>query len=426
MKVTVKGLGLISIFLVSLVGQVQAIELLYLMESKDQGRVIAKANGLKISDTGEVYVTSEDKGTILKIVDGNIDASSLNPEVFKNKKLGGIDILADGNLVVVNRGSGKVAVMGPDFSPISHFSQSGGSPGELSGPIPVAVSVNNNVFIGDKNKQIHVFNLQGLYLYSFGNQGSGGDMLNPTHISIDAEENVYVLEGQARFSVYDVFGSLIARFKSSELKDLYGKTPRFTAMTADLDGTMYLGNNIDKRVSIFDWRNRKLLGGIGSPGKSRTQYRDISHLSVNARGQIAILDKKNKKIEVFQLDQNSFATPIVTDLVEFGAQFEAQCESIDVFIDDKTLCIKPKKKGIVILGPDGDEQGKIAEEVKQPKAIYVGDQTLAVLGKNSLHVYSHDGSNIFNVGIYGSSAGSFKSPSRCIYPGWPVLCFGQG
>ena len=409
-----KGPGLIlAVFLAGLAGQVNALEILHFIEGKDHARVMKDATGLKITDAGVVYVTSEEKGTLLKIVDGKIEAISLSPSVFKDSDLGGIDVLANGNLVVVNEGSGQVGIIDPDFKLINLFSQSGGSPGELYDPKPVAVSINNNIYVGNvDSKQISVFNHQGLFLYNFGKRGSGGkDLLKPTHVSIDAEENVYVLEGIARLSVFDLHGKLLARITARDLKEFFGDTPELSAMTTDLNGTLYLADRDSVSILIYDWRKNEAIGRFGALGQSRSQYRDINYLSVNAKGQIAILDKKNKKVEVFQLDETSFAQPLTRDLVEFGVSVDAACELAHAFIDGKILCIKDDKQGIVIVGADGEELGKFAEDVEKPSAINVGDDSVAVLGKNKLHAYALDGKSLFSIGRYGISAGGFKNPS---------------
>jgi tetratricopeptide (TPR) repeat protein len=403
----------VVVFSVFLAGRAQGLEILHFTDAGDHAQVFENASGLKLTDDGVVYVTSQKKGTILKIVDGNIEASSLTPSIFRDSDLGGTEVLPNGNLVVVNEGSGRVAILKPDFKLVTRFSQSGGSPGELKDPKPVAASINNKIYVGDvKNKRISVFNHQGLYLHSFGRHGSSDDdLLKPTHVSIDAEENVYVLEGPDRLSIFDLHGNLISRIKSSELKELFGRTPELSAMTTDLNGTLYLGDRVSNRISIFDWRKGEVISVFGVFGQARSQYRDITYLSVNARGQIAILDRKNRKVEVFQLDQTSFTAPLARDRLELGAKFDAPCVAVYVFIDDKTLCIKAKDQGIVILGPDGTEQGRFAEQASRPSSIHVGDQTVAVLDKNYLHAFSHDGKHLFTIGRYGSSAGDFNQPS---------------
>ena len=113
------------------INQAQAAELLHFVEAKDYGPVMEDATGVKIADDGVVYVTSEEKGTLLKIIDGNIEAIQLTPDVFKDSDLGGIDLLPDGRLVVVNEGSGQVGILDAELKPLEMFSESGSGAGEL-------------------------------------------------------------------------------------------------------------------------------------------------------------------------------------------------------------------------------------------------------------------------------------------------------
>ena len=420
MKVPLRGLGIVCAVLLSiLVGQAQAFEILHFIEAKDQSRVLKKASGLKLTDDGIVYVTSQENGTILEIADGKIEAHGLVPSAFWDSDLGGIGVLPDGNLVVVNEDSGQVAILDPGLRLITRFSQSGSSPGELRAPGPIAVSINNNIYVGDvKNRQISVFNDQGLYLHSFGKHDSSvGKLLKPTHVSIDALENVYVLEDSDRISIFDLYGKLISRLEFSELKELFGNVPEISAMTADLNGILYLGDRVSKRISVFDWRNKKILGVFGVSGRERSQYRDISYLSVNALGQLAVLDRLNNKVEVYQLERSRFKAPLARDRIKIGARIQASCAVVKAFIDGKSLCIKPYKKDIVVLGSDGTELGNFAEIAKKPSSIDVGDQTVAVLDGDYLHTFDHDGSHIFSIGRRGSAAGDFKQPSHVFIHG---------
>ena len=403
-------IGLCSLLILA-VGRVDAIEIQQFVEGGEYAGILEEAAGVMIADDGVVYVSSAEKAQLLKITDGRIEANSLTPSVFKDEDLGGVGRFADGRMVVVNEDAGQVAVLGPDLVALSLFSKSGSDAGELNDPGPVAVSVNQNIFVGDvKNRQVSVFNHQGLFLYTIGRDGLGQDLLGASHVSLDAEENVYVLESKSRISIYSVGGELIARFTAKDMQPYFGETPEFSAMTTDLDGNIYLGDAVQSRVTIFDWREQKVLGQFGSLGQSRAQYREISFLSVNAVGQIAVVDRKNRKLEVFQLDQTSFATPVARDQVQLGLTIEVECEAQYAFIDDQTLCIKPDDKGIFILSADGSEQGRFGETAKRPSALYVGNSSVAVLDKNNLHAFSHSGKNLFSIGRYGSSPGGFNNP----------------
>ena len=111
MQALMKNFGsLLVLLLTGILGQAQAIEVMHFIEAGDYARVMEDAKGLKITDDGVVYVTSEEKGTLLRILDGNIEQISLSPSVFEDPALGGIDVLPDGNLVVINEGSGQVGV----------------------------------------------------------------------------------------------------------------------------------------------------------------------------------------------------------------------------------------------------------------------------------------------------------------------------
>jgi len=395
-RLLVLCLLLITVFI-----RAEAIELLQFVEGGDHARILQKANGLTITDDGVVFISSTEKGSLLKVTQGNIQTFSLTPSVFKDTDLGGVAMFTDGRLVVINQDDGQVAVLDADMHPLELFSQSGRDAGELDDPRSVAVSINEKIYVGDfKNKRVSVFNNQGLFLYTIGQE-----LLRPTHVSIDAEENVYVLEGPTRLSIFSVTGELIARFSAKDLKPFFGETPEFSAMTADLDGNLYIGDEVQSRVTVFDWRNQKVLGQFGSLGQSRAQYREISDLSVNAVGQIAVLDKKNGKVEVFQLDQSSSATPVARDLLQHGGTIDSNCEARYSFIDAKTLCITPGRKGIVILDEDGSEQGAFAEAAKNPAAIHVGANSVGILGKDKLYAFDHDGNTLFSIGRYGSRPG---------------------
>ncbi len=415
-----KVLGIVcAVFLLVLAGQAQALEILHFIEARDQLRVMENASGLKLTDDGTVYVASQEQGAILKIVDGKIESSSLVPSVFKDPDLGGIEVFADGKFAVVNEGSDQVAVLDSDMGLITRFSRSGSNPGELRAPKPIAVSTNRNIYVGDvKNRQISVFNDQGLYLYSFGKHvSSKSALLKPTHVSIDAEENVYVLEGSDRLSIFDLHGKLLSQITFSKLKELFGGVPEISAMTTDLNGILYLGDRVSNRISIFDWRNGEVQGVLGVFGRERSQFLDISYLSVNARGQLAVLDKKNSKVEVYQLDQTRFRTPRARDRIKIAGRIKAECVSVSAFIDGKSLCVKAKNQGIVILGTDGSVQGRFAELARKPSSIHVGDQTVAVLDGDYLHAFYHDGKHVFSIGRRGSAAGDFRQPSDVIIQG---------
>ena len=405
---------LLFLVLASFASGARALEILQLYQQPEYAQALRQANGLKITGAGVVYVSSEENGTLLKLDEGRVESYSLTPSVFEEKGLAGVDTLADGRLVVVNEESSRVAILGPRLSLDRLFSQSGRGPGELGYPRAVAASVNNNIYVGDvRGRRISVFNHQGLYFRSFG----GDDLLPPTHVGIDAEENVYVLEGPSRISIFDSDGRLIERITAEELQPLFGQPPEFSAMTADSSGTLYLADKVTSRIAVFDWRKRELLAQFGRLGPSRGQYLAISQLSVNDRGQIAVLDNRNQKVEVLQLEKIEIARPVERDRFEFVSASDAACKLQASYGENGSLCVRPDDKGIAILAADGTELGEFASEVKKPDALYVGRQAVAILEGNQLHGYSLQGDRLFTTGRFGIGAGAFDNPAAVFIHG---------
>ncbi len=395
-----------------LAGIAEAQELLRSVADGDYAAVMGEAVSVKLTDDGVLYVSSQQQGTLLRIGDARTEIFPLWPSVFPDADLGGVDLLADGSLVVVNQGSGQVGVFDYALDPKTLFARTGDEAGELKRPGPVAASVNGLIYVGDvRNRRVSVYSDQGLYLYSIGRDGiRGRDLESVEQIALDADENVYVLEGPTRLSIFDRDGGLIERFEADRLREIFGKTPEFSAMTADLAGIVYLGDRSSSRISEFDWRARKIRNQFGALGQSRTQYLDITALSVNNRGQLAILDRKNGKVEVYQLDAETYRSPQLADRIEYGAAIGNDCDAVYAFDRDRVLCLRRDANGIFVLAADGSEQGRFAENAVTPVAAHVGEHTVAVLDHNVLRVYRLDGAELFSIGRYGTAPGGFIDP----------------
>ncbi len=395
--------------------QAQTLELV-IQDEKNSG-FLAKASGLKIMDSGRVLVTSSRDGTLLVQEKDAFRAIPLSPGIFKKKNLAGIDQLPDGSLVFANPDSGQLAITNESADrALRLFSQSGDDAGQLDEPAAVAVSVNQYIYIADRdNNRISVFNDQGLFLQHFGfHDLDNSDLYKPTHLALDAQGNIYVLEaGQRnRVSIFRRDGELIKQLDTLSLAKQLGGEIDFSAMTADLNGLLYLAEDNKKQVLIYNWRDDALISKFGSLGQSRGQYRNIAFLSVNNKGQLAVVDKKNRKVEVYQLENTDFAKPVKYDVIRFTWQQPSQCQSVHAFVKDQLLCVQKDDKGIVILSAEGKPQGEFASEIKAPTAIHSGSQMVAILQKNMLYTYTHDGQQIYAIGRYGISEGAFDKPSH--------------
>ncbi len=376
---------------------------------------IKKATGLKITNSGQILVTSSKKGTLLVLENDKFNKIALKPDIFGDTDLAGLDLLDNGQLVIINSDSNKIAITNHSASQlIRTFANSGDDPGQIKAAEGVAVSLNNEIYVADKkNNRISVFNDQGLFLYSFGQRGDKKNKLSkPTHIALDADENVYVLEAGSknRISIYRSNGSLLKQLDTKKMAKQVGATLDFSAMTADLNGMLYLADDNKNKIIIYDWRKESVQKNFGSLGQSRGQFRNIILMSINNQGQLAVLDNVNKKVEIYQLKDQFYKLPEKTDRIIFSGKLDSRCKSIHAFKDSRFLCIKNNKKGIVELSADGQETGPFASDIKNPTTLHIGDQMVAILEKNKLNTYTLEGEFIYSVGNYGSAPGAFKKP----------------
>jgi len=399
------------------ISTLHAQELVLSIQDKKVSRYLGDAVGLKMTNSGKILVTSSDEGVLLMQQGEHFSVIKLKPSIFKDNDLAGIDQMQDGRLVIVNEGSHKIAIV--DEQPaeaVRKFSKSGGGAGELNDPRGLVVSINNKIYIADRdNNRISVFNDQGLFLQSFGNHGrDNSDLSKPTHIALDAEENIYVLEAgkSNRISIFSSTGKLIKQLDTKAIGKLLGSSIDFSAMTADMNGLLYLADDNSKQIFSYDWSSDNILNHFGVLGQSRGQYRNISFLSVNNKGQLAVLDKVNKKVEVYQLENTDYKQPVKTDVLKYAEKIDSSCRSVHAFINDQTLCIRKDKKGIAIMSAEGKVTGTFANEITKPTALHSGEQMVAILQKNYLHTYTHDGQKIFSIGRYGTSPGGFDGPTH--------------
>nr|MDJ0834622.1 tetratricopeptide repeat protein [Gammaproteobacteria bacterium] len=407
----------LTLSLLGLPAGLQAQKLSQTLQDKAVAKYINKAAGLEITDDGQVLVTSRREGSLL-VQDGDqFKIVKLLPKIFADNDVTGIEQMADGRLVLVNDGDSEVALVDASLEQLlQKFAKSGDDAGELKKPQAVAGSINNRIYVADRdNNRISVFNDQGLFLQQIGQHDRDArDLLKPTHLALDASEQLYVLEAgdRNRVTIFDRHGNIIKQLDTKALGELLGSKIDFSAMTADYDGRLYLADDNSRQVFVYDWQNEQILSRFGTLGQSRGQYRDISLLAVNQRGQLAVLDKKNAKVEVYQLEQKQFAQATTSNVIRFAGKQARDCVSEHVFVDDQTLCIKAKKGGIRILAADGKELGRFAEEIKAPQALHSGRQMVAILEKNMLHAYRHNGEKIYSLGRYGTSPGAFDKPTH--------------
>ena len=124
----------------------------------------------------------------------------------------GVALEADGTLLVVDRGNGRVQRYTREGTFLGGWGREGSGQGEFGQPWGVAVDAKGDVYVADwGNDRVQKFSSDGTYLMSFGGDpDSGAELDHPANVAVDSDGDVYVTDwGNRRVQIYEPDGEII-------------------------------------------------------------------------------------------------------------------------------------------------------------------------------------------------------------------------
>ena len=116
------------------------------------------------------------------------------------------------------------------------WGEPGGLPGQFRLPHDIAIDGQGRVLVADReNSRIQIFDQEGVFLDQW------YDVIRPTGIFIDAAGLVYVSELAMRVSIFDLQGTLLARWGNREVDKAAALFHGPHAITVDSRGDIYVG-----------------------------------------------------------------------------------------------------------------------------------------------------------------------------------------
>ncbi len=261
----------------------------------------ASPQGLALDETGNIYVADT----------GNARVQIFDPQgqllmVIADERFMGPRYVAfdDAGRIYVTDLSEKLHVFNVRGEPLQSFGSEGSLPSQFSGIADLALDAAGELHVVDSgNGRVQKFSLLSGLLFTFGDEGEQEELLSrPEGIALDAEGNVYVSDaGTQRIQKYAPGGTFLQSLRVEVVE------PRDLAV--DQQGNIYVSDGGQGLIHVFDSRGR-LLMELG-----RGQLADPWGIAVDERGRVFVADAGNHQLWIFP-PAEEVPTPVPTPTSE--------------------------------------------------------------------------------------------------------------
>lgn len=147
---------------------------------------------------------------------------------------------------------------------------------------------------------VHVFDVDGSFLFSFGSRGTGAAEFNfPTHIARSPSGELYVTDAlNFRISIFDGNGKPLGAF--GRQGDGSGDFAMPKGVAVDGDGVVYVVDALFDNLQLFDRRGVFLLT-VGGRGVDFGEFWLPSGAFISEHGYLYVCDTYNRRIQVFRV-----------------------------------------------------------------------------------------------------------------------------
>ena len=162
-------------------------------------------------------------------------------------------------------------------------------------PAALALDERSNLlYVADrKDGTIDAFSIQGIAKFRYGAKEKLGP---PLAVAVDKKGNIYVAENiGGPIKIIDSKRQITTlQLEAAEGDD----TPKPGRMTFDRDGNLYVVDQANCRLYVFD-KERKLKIKLGGRGEKRGEFKMLQDVAVDRQGRIYALDAMGIPVQVF-------------------------------------------------------------------------------------------------------------------------------
>jgi|GEM_PF-6202983 len=270
--------------------------------------IIARLDGefidMGISSEGRIYVLQSENGAVVRIYSPDLSQclSTINLSRLADRKIQkpmGIAVARDGTFWITDAGSGMLFhfdavrlldyIAWPDEGAIS-----------LKKPADISLTVDGNIVVTDAEEaEVVIMTDSGELLQHIpGEDASGLRFERAIDIAVDFVGRIYVVDGKdGGVCQFDPWGILRQRWGGAQETEFRLTSPQ--CVTSDASGLIYIADAAEGRCLVIDGTDVNAL--FGSPGTGDGQLQLPSDIAVTPTGDIALLDKGLKRVQIYSL-----------------------------------------------------------------------------------------------------------------------------